>query len=266
MDAELLITPAAGLPPPPIPDVGKTALFLDVDGTLLDLAATPQAVVVDPGLPALLDQLRRATGGALALVSGRSLDSLDRLLAPLLLDAAGLHGGQWRLGNQRGSLPPPPPSFAQVTTELSTFAAAHPGITIENKALALAVHTRLAPHWAEAAAGAARAALARLGSGYRLQYGSNVVELVPVEATKGNGIARLMERAPFAGRQPVFAGDDLTDESGFTQVTAQGGFGILVGPERPTAARHRLASVGALRGWLASLAGGLPSTLSGGVP
>lgn len=251
---------------PPVPEVSTLALLLDVDGTLVELAPSPERVAVPPWLPVQLERLRRACGGALALVSGRSLESLDRLLSPLRLDAVGLHGGQWRCAGDSGSLAPAPPALALVAAEFDLFAAAHPGVSVENKGLALALHTRQAPRWREAAARIARVAQARLGPGYRLQEGSNVVELLPVAATKGNGIARLMTHPPFAGRSPVFVGDDLTDESGFAQVAALGGWGILVGTARPTAARHRLASVDAVHLWLDALERGQPTLTPGALP
>jgi trehalose 6-phosphate phosphatase len=247
--------PSPALSPPPRPSCTTLALFLDLDGTLVDFAATPQAVSVDATMRALLVELWAGTGGALALVSGRSLDALDRLLAPLVFDGAGIHGSEWRSGGVRGALLPPPPEFVRVVADLTTFAAVHPGVLVEDKGQAVAVHTRLAPHLAASALAAVQAGLARLGERYRLQRGSAVLELVPAAASKGVGIARLMASPPFAGRRPVFAGDDLTDESGFAVVRDLGGFGILIGPARVTAARFRLPSVAAFRGWLIRLAG-----------
>ena len=242
--------PTVSLSPPPMPGGAAPALFLDVDGTLVEFAETPQAVTVDATLRAQLVRLRASTGGALALISGRSLDSLDRLLAPAMFDAIGTHGGEWRIGGVHGRAVPPPLRFAEVAADFQTFAAAHPGVLVEDKGIALAVHTRMAPHLAAPVLALVQAGLARLGGGYRLQKGAAVVELVPAAATKGAGIIRLMAQPPFAGRQPVFAGDDLTDESGFMAIRTLGGCGILIGPARPTAACFRLPSVAAFRSWL----------------
>ena len=138
----------------------------------------------------------------------------------------------------------------RICRNIQTFAAAHPGVLVEDKGIALAVHTRMAPHLAAPVLALVQAGLARLGGGYRLQKGAAVVELVPAAATKGAGIIRLMAQPPFASRQPVFAGDDLTDESGFMAIRTLGGCGILIGPARPTAACFRLPSVAAFRSWL----------------
>jgi trehalose 6-phosphate phosphatase len=243
------------LPAPPLPPPDATALFLDIDGTLVDLAETPDAVTVAPGLHGLLSRLRSRLNGALAVVSGRPLDGIDGLFAPLALDAAGQHGAEWRRHGERGALPPPPPAFAEIATGLRRFAVGHPGVRMEDKGAALALHTRLAPDVEDAALAVVEDALRRLGGAYRLQVGSAVAELVPAAATKGRGIERLLAEPPYAGRAPVFIGDDLTDESGFAAAGEHGGFGILVGPPRATAARYRLAAVADVHAWLETLAG-----------
>lgn len=235
---------------PPAPDAGTTALFLDIDGTLVEFARSPEEVVVEPGLFALLDDLRDRLGGALALVSGRTIESIDQLLAPLVLDAAGVHGGQWRLGGQRDALPPPPAAFAGITAELRRFAEAHPGVRLEDKVEGLALHTRLRPDAEAEAIALVEDGHRRLGQAYRLQKGNAVIELVPALATKGNGVKRMMSVPPYRHRTPVFVGDDLTDESGFLAARALGGFGVLVGPPRETAARYRLPSVPGVHRWL----------------
>lgn len=254
------------LSPPPGRLSANTALFLDLDGTLVEFAETPQAVILDASLRALIMRLHDGFAGGLALVSGRSLAVLDHLLAPVVVDAVGLHGGEWRIGGQRGSLPPPPPIFSTVAAELRRVAAGHPGIYVEDKGMALAIHTRKVPEMASFVLAAAQVALAQLGDSYRLQQGASVAELVPKAATKGAGIERLMASPPFAGRLPVFAGDDLTDEAGFATVGKLGGFGILVGPARASAAHFGLPSVMAFRDWLDQIAAGLcdPAPLPSG--
>lgn len=239
-----------GLSAPPVPEADTTALFLDIDGTLVDFARSPEEVVVEPRLLALLEGLRDRLGGALAVVSGRTIDSIDRLLAPLVLDAAGVHGGQWRLDGRRGTLPPPPAAFAEIAAELRRFADTHPGVRLEDKGEGLALHTRLRPDAEAEAITLIEAGHRRLGDTFRLQKGNAVAELVPALATKGNGVARLMGTPPYHNRTPVFVGDDLTDESGFIAARNLGGFGILVGPPRDTAARYRLPDVPGVHRWL----------------
>jgi len=199
------------------------ALFLDLDGTLLDLAAEPQAVRVSPGLPAQLAALTRGLGGALALVSGRPLSDIDRLF-PGRFNAAGTHGAQWRLG---GTLIEPGTAIGAALLEMTPLlrqeTARLPGVLLERKPHALALHYRLAPaHEAQVRALATRAA-ERLGPAFRLQLGKLVVEILPAAAGKGAAIERFMDAPPYAGRTPVFVGDDRTDEDGFAVVNARGG-------------------------------------------
>ena len=251
------------LPPPPSPDA-RWALFLDVDGCLLDFAATPDGVAVPPGLREALAACAAALGGALALVSGRSLDTLDTLFSPLVLPAAGLHGLERRHGAAVADGPRRPPALAAIRRAADALAACHPGSIVEDKGATLALHWRSAPAGAEHALQAfARDALAQL-PGYRLQHGKQVVELRPggdgrggADADKGSAIAAFLDEAPFAGRVPVFAGDDLTDEHGFAVVNARGGASILVGQRAGSAARHGLRDPTDVRAWLARLPGDL---------
>ncbi|WP_460813122.1 trehalose-phosphatase [Luteimonas pelagia] len=237
-------------PRPPAP-ADDWALFLDVDGCLLDFAATPEGVVVPPALLEALDRLRARLDGALALVSGRGLDTVDALFAPLRLPTAGLHGLERRdaAGHVRRS--DAPPLRDDVARALGAAVSQHPGASIERKGAAIALHWRGAPAAADALSAAARMALDAL-PGYRLQPGDHVVELRPAGADKGDAIAAFLETSPFRGRHPVFAGDDLTDEHGFDVVNARGGTSVLVGRRVRSAARHHLEGPGAVRAWLAA--------------
>ncbi len=248
---------AAAPPPPPELDAGAIALFLDVDGTLVEIEREPGAVRVPDRLREILADLQRATGGALALVSGRALRQLDRLFAPLRLSAAGLHGLERRnLGTEVVRAKPDPATFEAARVRLAAFAERHPGILLEDKGLTLALHYRMAPAQQGAATAAAEAAVAASHGGLVLLRGKMVLELKPPGCDKGQAIAAMMAEPPFAGRRPVFAGDDLTDEAGFEAVNQLGGVTIRIGADAaPTAARHSQPSVGALRSWLHELAG-----------
>ena len=245
---------------PPLPRPGdRWAIFLDVDGTLVTIAETPEAVRIEPALRLLLERLAGANDGALALVSGRSLASIDAVFAPLRLPAAGLHGWERRRGD--GTLAPvaePTAILAPLRPVLLAFAAARPGLRVEDKGGSLALHYRLAPHYAAAACQRARE-IAAAEPQLRLIEGRKVVEFVPRGSDKGAAIADFIAEPPFADRMPVYAGDDTTDEDGFAAVNRLGGLSIKVAnPEarggRGTQARHRLPSIAALHMWLAALA------------
>lgn len=240
--------PILPLPPAPADD---WALFLDVDGCLLEFADTPDSVVVPDGLPDILNRLGERLGGALALVSGRGLKSLDTIFAPLKLTASGLHGLERRGHDGEVRAPEPPPGFADLLDEARAVAAAYPGAVIEDKGVNIGLHWRRAPGAADALRLFAEAALERM-PGYRLQPGDHVLELRPGGSDKGSAINAFMQEAPFAGRRPVFAGDDLTDEHGFVVVNAEGGMSVLVGDRADTVATHALADPRAVYAWLAS--------------
>ncbi|NNM74487.1 trehalose-phosphatase [Enterovirga aerilata] len=229
------------------------ALFLDFDGTLVEIAPTPDSVVVAPELPLLLAALRDRLGGALAIVTGRSIAGIDHFLPGLGLDACGMHGLERRVGGQVAfpeGLADLRPRIAELRARLSP----HPGLIVEDKRIGVAVHWRMAPE-AEAEARAAIDALAaELGPAYKIQEGKAVREIVPAQAGKGEGIRALMQMAPYGGRRPVFIGDDRTDEHGFDAVNRMGGVTVKIGPGE-TLARYRLATPAELReamsGWLA---------------
>jgi trehalose 6-phosphate phosphatase len=230
---------------------GDWALFLDVDGCLLDFADAPDAVRLPPRLPAVLSRLSYRLGGAVALVSGRPLARLDQMFAPLRMPAAGLHGLEIRNGPGLKPAPETPAALAGIREEATAVALAYPGAIVEDKGPALGLHWRAAPAARDALRALAEAALPRL-PGYRLQHGDNVVELRPADGDKGSAIAALLDEPPFRGRVPVFAGDDVTDESGFAVVNARGGISVLVGAREPSAAHYGLRSPNAVRRWLAS--------------
>lgn len=237
-------------PRPPAP-ADDWALFLDVDGCLVDFADTPDGVSVPARLRATLEALATRLDGALALVSGRPLHGLDHLFAPMRLPtAAGLHGLERRSAHQVQAAPEPPPAFASVRDEARQLATGWPGTVVEDKGAALGLHWRGAPAAGDALRDFADAVLPRL-PGYRLQHGNQVVELRPAEGDKGAAIDALLEEPPFRGRVPVFAGDDITDESGFAVVNRRGGLSVLVGDREPSAAHYRLRSPEAVRRWLA---------------
>lgn len=231
------------------------ALFLDVDGTLLEIAASPQAVSVPDELRTLLRALFLASGGAVALVSGRAIADLDALFAPLALPSAGLHGFEHRGASGVYSRRRVPSSAALEAARdvMLHFVRRHPGARVEDKKFALALHFRGAAHLEESAVDAMRDLAARVGEDLELQRGKMVVELRPAGATKAKAVAAFLHEAPFAGRRPIFIGDDLTDEPAFELVNRLGGLSAVVSAARPSAARARLADVAAVRAWLAQL-------------
>jgi trehalose 6-phosphate phosphatase len=240
--------------PPPLG--ADCALFLDVDGTLLDLASAPDRVRVDPALTALLPALARRLDGAIALISGRAIADVDRLFPGLRLPTAGQHGLERRradgsIHRHRHALP----GIGRLRRELARFAARHEGLLLEDKGATLALHYRLAPRLASHVHRTVRAhlpATVAAGAGWRLQPGKSVLEIKPDGRDKGTAVREYLREPPFAGRVPVFVGDDRTDEYGFDAAAAAGGWGVKVG-RGPTRARHRLADVAAVHRWLAAL-------------
>jgi trehalose 6-phosphate phosphatase len=248
------------LPPPPRAAMHALALFVDVDGTLLDIALRPDAVVVDASLPSILKRLKTRLGGALAPISGRPVRDIDKLLG---LDgtAAGLHGAELR-GPDGAALATPilHEGLEAARERALAAAAAIPGVLVEDKVGAIALHYRAA---ADAELDVRRAAIEMLdaaGAGYELLHGKCVIELKPANADKGAALAALMTIAPFRGRTPWMIGDDATDEDAFAEVNAERGVSIVVGPRRPTVARYALESPAAAREWLAALADGEDET------
>lgn len=266
--ARMAVATAAYAPPPsPSHD---WALFLDVDGCLLDFASTPCGVRVPDRLLPTLGALQTALDGAVALVSGRPLHQLDALFAPLRLPAAGLHGLQVRthddLVDIAGDVPA---ALLELRVAAQGLAAKFPGVVVEDKGSTLALHWRGAPAAGEPLHEMATSALTSL-PGYRLQPGNHVIEVRPDGADKGAAIVHLLASPAFAGRTPVFLGDDLTDEHGFAAVNALDGVSILVGSRSSSAARYHLHDPAALREWLQHVAVALASprsaTAASGMP
>lgn len=217
------------------------ALFLDVDGTLLQIAQHPDAVRVSEELRAALEALMPLFDGALALVSGRSIDNLDSLFAPLRLPCAGVHGLERRSADGVVHHEGAAELLAPLRGPLGSFVKRSPGLLLEDKGQSLALHFRNAPGWAEEAEALLRRLLAEGGAPLELNRGKMVLEVKPGNADKGTAIAAFLQEPPFAGRRPVFIGDDVTDEDGFAVVNAAGGLSVRVGRAgAATAARHHL--------------------------
>lgn len=225
----------------------RTALFLDFDGTLVDIAPTPDAVVVTPQLVATLRVLADQLDGALAIISGRELCVLDGFLSPLLLPAAGEHGAQMRHADGSQSSIPKPELFI-VSRAAQRLAVLHPKLLVEEKEAAIALHYRQAPELESLCLETMTEAVSR-SPGTELMRGKQVFEVKPKGVNKGQAIAAFMAKPPFEGRIPLFVGDDLTDEDGFAVVQQLGGQGLKVG-DGPTQAHHRFAGPAALREWL----------------
>ncbi len=237
--------------PKPDPADPPWALFLDVDGTLLELADHPDAVVVPPELHDLLPRLQSELDGALALVSGRSLAALDQIFGGLAVDAAGAHGAEWRLAGKSDRLTSDAAAIAAMADDLRSRASNIPGTLIEEKGFSVAFHYRNTTLDEDAARALVTPVLPPGDSNYRLMAGKKVFEIVACHVGKGGAIRHFLSLPPYHGRLPVFAGDDVTDEDGFLAIDELGGHTIHVGEGTRTAARWRVPSVSALRVWLA---------------
>ncbi len=249
--------PRAPLPPrrakrgPPPPLQVDQALFLDIDGTLLDIAPTPGRVSVDPALAALLPAVSTLLDGAVALITGRSLRDADRLFAPLVLPVAGQHGCERR--DAAGTVhlhAADAPTLARLRRLIADFASRHEGLRLEDKGSTLALHYRAVPQLASHVHQVVRAQFEAVDSeGFALQLGKRLIEVRPENRDKGTAIRDFMAESPFRGRVPVFVGDDRTDEHGFAVVRNMHGIAIKVGAGH-TIANHRLDDVAAVRRWL----------------
>ncbi|HET7032160.1 MAG TPA: trehalose-phosphatase [Casimicrobiaceae bacterium] len=236
---------------PPALDT-RCALFLDIDGTLLDLASTPDSVRVDADIRALLPALAKRLGGAVALITGRALADADRLFGGLALPVAGQHGLERRAAD--GTIHLHEASMRgleRLRRELARFATRHPGLLLEDKGATLALHYRRAPGLAAHVHRTLRTMLrtTAVSAQWRLQPGKRILEIKPDGRDKGTAMLEYMAEPPFSGRLPVFVGDDLTDEYGFVAATHLGGWAVKVG-RGPTRARFRLRDVAAVRAWL----------------
>jgi trehalose 6-phosphate phosphatase len=226
------------------------AYFFDIDGTLVDIAPTPSAIVVEQELRRLLCELYDAAGGALALISGRSISDVDNIFRETQLPVAGQHGLErrgWngtisRQATQSGKID-------QAREQLTAAIATYPALLIEDKGLSLALHYRSAPSLASFAHRTMREIASAIGPEFTLQSGKCVVELKPNGKDKGDAVRDFMKEEPFQGRTPVFVGDDVTDEHGFAVVNSMNGHSIKVGSGE-TVARWRLPNVRSVRSWL----------------
>lgn len=235
-----------GLAPPPVPPCAATTLLLDFDGTLVELADAPDSVQVTGRLVTLLETLSGRLAGRLALVSGRNMSSLETWFGEVGLVLVGNHGAEFA-----GEDLPRPEALGRVSHHLQGFAARHPGVLAEEKLYGAALHYRGAPA-AEAACHAMAHTLATQ-HGLTIQHGKSMVELRASERDKGWAVRSLMARPAHAGTRPVFIGDDITDEAAFAAAEELGGFGVLVGAERPSAARYLLNDVAEVEAWLERL-------------
>ncbi len=228
--------------------LARSALLLDMDGTLLDIAPTPDQVRVAPGLPESLRRLRDAMGGALAVVTGRPIEQVDGLFGNVPYAVAGEHGGAIRHapGSEvvRVSLPTPPVEWVIAAARI---ADAHPGVLLEQKQRGLVLHYRAVPELGPALRQAALALIAPLATQFQLMEALMAWEIRPRGADKGSAVAALMVEAPFAGRCPIFIGDDVTDEDGMRAARALGGAGFRVD--------EFFGDPGGVRAWLAEAAG-----------
>ncbi len=230
-------------------DPKTTAFFLDVDGTLLGFRERPEDVVADDALLDLLRRLGDKADGALALVSGRMISDLDRIVAPLSLPAGGVHGAELRFSDGRREAAAGT-AIAAVRDAAEAFVAAHPGLRLEDKGgAAIAVHYRQAPDRKDEI----RAFLERTvtDDALTIQHGKMVAEVKPAGCHKGKAIEGLLATPPFVGRAPLFMGDDLTDEHGFETVNRLGGISVKIGgADEDTVAAHRLDDTSAVRDFL----------------
>lgn len=243
-------TLARPLPSPPS-SLPRPALFLDLDGVLAPLAPTPEAVVPDPRRTAILRAVRARLDGRVAIISGRTLAEVDRISEAAVRAASGVHGLERRSEDGTLVVDDAAPEVRTAVAAFHAFAEDRPGMIVEDKVVSAGLHFR----GAQDHAGAARDLAGRLAetTGLSLQSGNLVVELKTPGTDKGTALTAFMNETPFRGATPVMVGDDLTDEHGFAAATALGGFGVLVGPPRPTAARFGLKDVAAVLDWLDSL-------------
>lgn len=233
----------------------RAALFLDLDGTLAPIVATPEDVVPDARRTDVLARAQAALGGRLAVISGRTVEEVDRILEGCCPHVAGIHGLDVRLKTGRVAAEPHP-ALGDATGVFEAVSNAQFGVRVEPKPLSVALHYRQAPQ-AEPAITELAERIAD-ATGLKLQRGRMVVELRTPGADKGDAVRSFMAEDAFAGATPIFVGDDLTDEAGFAAAVKLGGFGVLVGAPRETLAAARLESPAAVLDWIdAALASGV---------
>lgn len=231
---------------PGLPD-GAAALFFDFDGTLTEIAPSPDAIRVNHALPLLLSRLNAALGGAVAIVSGRPAEDLDHWMGALRLCVAGVHGAE-RRGSDGQLRRMPMPDLAAAQALVAEFCTAHQGLWLERKPGAIALHYRQVP-WLEAQCLALMQEALRRTGGAALLRGKMVIELKPHRASKGQATQAFLGEAPFRGRRPWFFGDDITDEAAFEVVLAHGGVAVKIGVGE-SLATCRLPDPAAMLRWL----------------
>lgn len=230
-----------------------SALFLDVDGTLLEFESHPDLVRATANLIALLRSVSEVLGGAVALISGRPLDDLDRVFRPWEPYAAGVHGSEIRGKDGVRLHQSDDAMLAALREKLDKRLLDTPGAWVEDKGQGFAIHYREHPEWEQRVGDIARE-LAEASAGVlEVQPGNLVQELRPAAFDKGLAVEELMQQEPFAGRRPVVVGDDRTDEFAFAAVNARGGVSVIVGPRSDTVAKYRISDPTAVRGWLSEL-------------
>jgi len=240
---------------PALNTLDRMAVFLDFDGTLVHIADRPDLVHVPPSLLTTIQEVYDRLDGALALISGRSIADLDALLMPLQLPVAGVHGIEHR--DASGELQSSPASAIPeaVRQRVIALAATDPALILEDKVSSLALHYRQSPAMESLIRNELQEIFTDLGQDFILQDGKMMLELRPAGATKGTAVSKFMSEPPFAGRQPIFIGDDITDEDAFHVVNQMDGYSVKVGPrDRDSAARYELPDVAAVRDWLSPLA------------
>ncbi len=253
LNIETVTTAGDAIPRLPVPPgkLPRPALFLDMDGVLAPLAETPDAVVPDSRRTAVLRGLVERLQGRVAIISGRTIAEIDRIAEGAAASASGVHGLERRRADGSLDRAAADPAVRDAVAAFDRFARTRPGVIVEDKAVSAGLHYRQARH--EAGAAEILAEQMATETGLTLQSGNLVVELKTPGTDKGTALAAFMTEAPFRDSVPVMLGDDLTDEDGFRAASALGGFGVLVGPPRNTAARYGLGDVDAVLSWLASL-------------
>lgn len=234
---------------PEIRHAERYALFFDFDGTLADIAERPDDVQVSDDTRCMLDALRGALHGAVAVISGREIDSVDQFLLPVQLAVSGVHGLTRRdAGGNLHAFLFDDHAIQAVAARLAPFLAAHSGLLLERKSGAIALHYRQRPELEQECRAVMREAVMGL-NGFRLRPGKMVIEALAHDSNKGAAIESFLSEPPFMGRVPVFVGDDTTDEDGFALVNSRQGISIKVGLG-DTQARYRVSSTQELLSWL----------------
>jgi len=236
---------------------GAWALFLDIDGTLIDIAPSPDEITVPPDLPGQLMALSGRLNGALALVTGRALPYADALFLPYEFPVAGLHGAERRSADGTVDAVAATSAFEEVKAELAAAAGQWPGVLVEDKGAAVAAHYRQAPEWRDEVEKAMEFYRLQAGPDFTLQRGKMVFEIRPARANKGSAVEAYLRERPFQGRRPIAIGDDVTDEEMFRIANQLGGHSIRIAPSpEGTEARGIIGSTEALRQVLARVAAG----------